>query len=493
MGAAGPARQLGVRSVLVALLLSISRRKVAHLASAHEICSELSIPEQIALGFLRSGDDGLSEATYRQFAHTFAEMVKVMDESPVPSFRGVAEAERAAHLAERRRGAPAGAADLLRSVVEGLLEASIPESERERGEIAVDWTDHETWARPKEADSPVPSADPDASWGHAKRNAPGAKDCGFFGYYAQVAVLAPAEGSTAPSPELIRRVVLKSPRHEPASEMAALLEAMAGGGIPIAEVLYDSGYSFKIGFGQRLRALGAELVMDLHPFDRGPKGDFEGAVCLNGNLYCPAVPERLVELGPLERGASAERTALHDRASQALDAYRFARHAGPDGDGYERVMCPAAAGRIRCPLVESSLHLGFAHPTVADAPQRPPRCCSQKTLTVPPEINVKTRQKHPYPSAAHRSSYARRTTAERAYARLCDPAGEGIRRGWCRLFGEAKNTLMYALAAVAHNVRILLAAEKAARSGRRPRMRRRRHQPPVHTAEPSSPGEPAPG
>src|ERR1019366_7043833 len=69
-----------------------------------------------------------------------------------------------------------------------------------------------------------------------------------------------------------------------------------------------------------------------------------------------------------------------------------------------------------------------------------------------------------YPSPVHRRSYARRTAAERAYARLADPAGEGVRRGWCRLFGTAENALMYSLAAVVHNVRILESRERGARA-----------------------------
>jgi hypothetical protein len=28
--------------------------------------------------------------------------------------------------------------------------------------------------------------------------------------------------------------------------------------------------------------------MDLHPHDRGTKGTYNGAICFNGALYCPA-------------------------------------------------------------------------------------------------------------------------------------------------------------------------------------------------------------
>jgi hypothetical protein len=461
---AGPPRQLGTHSVLVGILLSISTAKVAHLASAYRALCDLPIPDQIRLGVARHSRNGLKIATYRQFEHSFSQMMAPVDPSPVPSFRGVAPTGRAQYLAERRKGIESACKQaMLFALTDALLEASIPEKDRSRRCLAVDWTDHETWARPKDKAGCQLSADPDAAWRHAKRNAPGAKDGLFFGYYAQVAVMAPEEGSKGDS-EFICRVVLKSASVEPADEMAGLLERMAGTGAGPSDVLADCGYSFKTGFSSRLRRIGADPVMDLHPFDRGPKGTFEGAVCANGSLYCPAVPEPLLSLGPLVRGASAQVVEAHDRSCAELEHYRFAPLNRPDRDGYERVMCPASAGKLRCPLVETSLTLSFSRPSIAKPPLLAPRCCRQASITVPPNVNDKTRQKHPYPSPTHRRSYARRTAAERAYARLADPAGEGVRRGWCRLFGTAKNALMYSLAAVAHNIRISESRERQDRA-----------------------------
>ena len=175
-------------------------------------------------------------------------MMAPIDPSPVPSFRGVAPTGRAEHLAKRRKGVESAVKGaMLVALTDAILEASVPEPERARRCLAVDWTDHETWGRPKDKQSGQISADPDAAWGHAKRNAPGAKDGLFFGYYAQVAVLAPEEGSKG-DPEFIWRVVLKSASVEPADEMAGLLERMAGTGAGPSDVLADCGYSFKTGF-----------------------------------------------------------------------------------------------------------------------------------------------------------------------------------------------------------------------------------------------------
>ena len=107
---------------------------------------------------------------------------------------------------------------------------------------------------------------------------------------------------------------------------------------------------------------------------------------------------------------------------------------------------------------------------MSNPPSELPRCCAQERITVAPQVNEKTRQKHDYAGPAHRDSYARRTAAERTYASMADPSVGGIRRGWCRLFGRAKNALMYALAVLVRNVRILesLERQRRKRNGRNP-------------------------
>jgi hypothetical protein len=285
ISSSGPHRQLGPRAVLLGILLSISTSKVAHLAAAYRCLCDLPVFDQVRLGVARHTREGLKIASYRQFEHSFASMIKPIDPSPVPSFRGVAPLERAGYLAKRRAGIETATKEaMLIGLIDALLEASVPKAQKRHRCLAVDWTDHESWARPRDKLSQEISADPDAAWGHAKRNAPGAKDALFWGYYAQVAVIAPKEGEDG-NLELISRVVVKSAGIEPADEMAELLERMASSGKGPSDVLADCGYSFKNGFSRRLRSIGAEPVMDLHPFDRGPKGTFEGAICANGSLY----------------------------------------------------------------------------------------------------------------------------------------------------------------------------------------------------------------
>jgi len=260
---------------------------------------------------------------------------------------------------------------------------------------------------------------------------------------------------------------------------------MVRSGVALGDVLNDSGYSHRIPehWALPLRALGADLVMDLHPHDRGTQGTHHGAICWNGNLYCPATPKALFTLEPLARGVSEEETAAHDGRSAELARYKLGRISADDADGFHRVACPAIAGKVRCPRRAESMALSAERPEIVPTFEEPPTCCTQKTITVPPSINAKTRQKHDYPSRAHRLSYGRRSAAERSNSTVKDPASNDISRGWCRLMGLTSMTLMLTCLFVVRNQRILASFEaRVAEDQRRlalglaPRTRRRRRQ-----------------
>jgi hypothetical protein len=493
----GRPRQLTTKAVLLAVMLALDAGRPAQLMAAWRALSDLALADQLSLGFAQSKDGACHRATYRQLSDTFSVICDAIDPTPVPSFRSVTNGQRALHLAAARTGVDAEAkAALLDGVGDALLEASVPARyKRASCSLAVDWTDHETWSRARPVEDPQPANDPDASFGHAKRNAPGAKDYLFFGYYAQVATMVHDEKGP-PVPELVRRIALAAPRLDPAGVMAKTLLRLANDGIALGDVLADCGYSNRHPetFAAPLRRAGAALVMDLHPGDRGQRGTFEGAIAANGALFCPGTPAPLLDLGPLSRGANAEQRAAHDARFAELARYKLSALNAPDDDGYQRVICPAAALKVRCALKESSLALSFDRPSVSNPPAEPPRCCAQRSITVPPQVNEKTRQKHDYAGPAHRVSYSRRTAAERTYASLADPSVGGIRRGWCRLFGLAKNTLMYALAVVVRNVRIVESFERREAQEAQttslgpPRRRSRRHQ----RDKPAPPGQPVP-
>jgi hypothetical protein len=255
---------------------------------------------------------------------------------------------------------------------------------------------------------------------------------------------------------------------------------MPGQGIPLGDILGDCGYSHRdaSAWAIPLRAAGARLVQDLHPHDRGPKGTHDGAIISNGNLHCPQTPRPLLELGPLARTATKDQATDHDRKTAELSRCKLGRITAYDQDGYHRVQCPAAMGKIRCPLRPASMTLDRERPEILQPPEHPQACCTQQTITVPPGVLAKTAQKHDYPSAPWRRSYARRTGAERGFATVKDPASND---GWCRLMGLAPPMLAVTCLLVVRNQRILASwnarqeeSQRRAAAGLPPKTRKRR-------------------
>lgn len=454
-------RQLRVRTLLVGMLAAAADGRPAHLSRVHEALLSLTEPEQRRLEVIADWKDGPHRITYRQVERTFSLVAGAL-------------------TCEEPDGRPS---ETLAAVLDALLEAGVEVcGEPRTNSYAVDWTDTESFSRPPKKDAGC--ADPEAAWGHRRGDSPGEVDERFFGYYLQVVTSVEEEGGPAVA-ELVRRILLTSCKVDPPAALVPVLERMAMSGIEIGDVLADSGYAYRVPetWALPMRRLGIELVQELHPADRGPKGTHMGAIRANGNLYCPATPTALLELGPLHRGASEAETATHDRKAAELFAHKLGPVAGYDADGYRRVACPAARGKLRCSLRTGSTGLDHTRPEVISPPEHPPTCCAQQTITVPPQVNAKTAQKHDYPSPSHRRSYARRSAAERAYATVKDPASNNLSRGWCRLMGLTPIALFAATVFVARNLRVADAfaareaeEERRAAKGMPPKRRRRRRQ-----------------
>ena len=188
----------------------------AQLEAAWRALDSLAVADQLSVGFAQSKGGECHTASYRQVSDTFSVLCRGIDPTPVPSFRGVPDQERVLHLAAARSSVDTeAAAARLDAVSDALIEASVPAAYKSASSsLAVDWTDHETWSRARPVEDLQPANDPDASFGHAKRNAPGAKDYLFFGYYAQVATMVRDEGGAA-VPELVRRIAVHAPASTP--------------------------------------------------------------------------------------------------------------------------------------------------------------------------------------------------------------------------------------------------------------------------------------
>ena len=343
-------RQLRVRTLLAGMLLSQADHRPAHLTRVRDALIALPAADQARLGVTEDWKAGPHQLTYRQTERTFGLVTGALAKD-VPD------------------GTPS---EILARICDDLLEASIPSQYKQASRaLAVDWSDVETFSRPPPHGT-SDCADPEASWGHRNGGGPGQDSELFFGYYLSAATMMREEHGPA-VPELTRRMTVCSCQADPARALVPVLTAMPGDGIPLGDILADSGYAHRDaeGWAIPLRQAGAQLIQDLHPSDRGPRGTHEGAIIANGNLYCPVTPRLLLELGPLARDATPEETAAHDTRSAELARYKLGKITADDTDGYHRVICPAVMGKIRCPLRPASMRLtaatGDPHPAGAPA------------------------------------------------------------------------------------------------------------------------------
>ena len=312
-------RQLTARTLLTGMLLVLDDRRPAFLTEVHAALIALPQPDQARLGVTVTWKTGPHQLTYRQVEHTHRLVAKALSkDSP--------------------DGAPS---DDLQAVCDRLLEASIPARHKQAPRsLAADWTDVESWSRPPRHGT-TECADPEAHWGHRTVNLPGPNGELFYGWYLSIAVMVRDENGP-PAPELARRMTVCSCARDPARVLAAVLLRMPQAGTPLGDIIDDSGYAHRDAeaWAIPLRRAGAQLVQDLHPHDRGPRGTHQGAVIANGSLYCPQTPRTLLELAPLPPAATAGQTAVHDQQTAELARYKLGRHTADDTDGYHRAWLP---------------------------------------------------------------------------------------------------------------------------------------------------------
>ena len=96
----------------------------------------------------------------------------------------------------------------------------------------------ETFSRPPSRGT-SDCADPEASWGHRSGGGPGQDSELFFGYYPCRHHVREEHGP--PVPELARRMTACSCRHDPARALVPVLTSMPADGIPLGDILADSG------------------------------------------------------------------------------------------------------------------------------------------------------------------------------------------------------------------------------------------------------------
>jgi len=118
---------------------------------------------------------------------------------------------------------------------------------------------------------------------------------------------------------------------------------------------------------------------------------------------------------------------------------------------------PGKAGKLKCELCPLSEHYPADRP-VAENPgslTTAPKCCRQATIVVPGPVLAKLRQRDPWRSPKWIDSYARSSAIENIFENLRSQSTQNITRGFCRVVGLVKTSLMLAFEAVAANIGLL--------------------------------------
>jgi hypothetical protein len=203
--------------------------------------------------------------------------------------------------------------------------------------------------------------------------------------------------------------------------------------------------------------LGIDVIKDLHPNQRGMQGSHKGAVAVDGQYFCPLLPDDLVEIkGPDLFGKAESRQAVFDEAERR-QRWALAQHGSPNPDGSCRWKCPAAAGKVRCPLKPESMQLPLHTPTMyptRELKENPPPVCAQKTVTLEREPIAATSQPVPlYTEEWYDLFKRRRRVVETAFSLVKDPGKEHLARGKIRVMGLAKTAFLTAFLFMAVNLR----------------------------------------
>lgn len=449
-GPGGRPRQLPVRTLAAAIIAMSLDGKPEYLTEVYLWLLRLEPELRLALGVdVVRADGSRKHLSYRQVEYLYNRTLQLMDSSPVRRRRrdeSIEDWQKRTKAAASTGSRARELDDRLNRFTDLILGASTPDDMQAHPHHAVDATDVEAWTRRTKEER---LRDSNAKYLRRPSDGPGEKDDIYVGYRKVTAVTVRADDGP-PVPEYC--VSLRITTEDEAPTSLEMFEDMKDRGVPTGDVLADSKYPYAIGWSQAMRSMGYDLVVDLHTGDRGMQGTEQGALVVDGSLFCPKTPAELLALEAL-RNDTAKKPELEAMWAER-ERFRFSTKGRADEDGYQRYQCPAATGKIRCPLMPDSMARSADRPTVLNPPATPPTCCTQLSITAPPSVAPKTRQKHPYGSQSWQTSFNRRTAVERDNGRNEDAAIVDLSRGRIRVQGRAKTQFFHALAQAATNIQM---------------------------------------
>lgn len=372
----------------------------------------------------------------------------------------------------------------LTEIANSLVAASIPAAVEPTGSIAIDATDHETWAARRsrstiptspdanDADAPsMPSkaafwprvgvygrlqhsVDPDARDGYRSGKNMERKNI-FLGYHIHIAVDIPILGG-APITPMARAIdVVPAGESSPAAGLR-IIDSLSAQDTPVDHVIADRGYTYgtAAAWASPLIERGITQTLDLHANQHVTRpGPIPGTIMVDGGLFTSSLPKRLQALTRPNLGANAAEKAASAEEFDRRLPYLFAPYGPAYPDGRHRYRGPALTGRLRCPNVPTSMRAAHAVPLSTCESGQP--CACGKTVTLNAE-HCRERQRYTYGTTKWLADYGRRSGIESYNGSLKIHHGS-LRRDCIRVMGLAKNTLFLGLLVAACNMSLVAA------------------------------------
>lgn len=364
----------------------------------------------------------------------------------------------------------------LDDIFDALCDATQPDEASRTWSLALDSTDIQSWGRRRSVRSQSAPSDPDARWrGNSASKSPWKQP--LYGYDLTAAVAAPdVVGEDVPL--VARRVRLRPATQDVVKiglDAVAAAAVMQGG---LGDVVADRAYSRRhdgTDFALPVRALGGEPVFALRTDQLGVSGTAHGAIIIDGSPFSPSVPKNLHNIKPPPVGAPLSAIVAYQQQVAKRAQHALVPHGKRNHNGDADYRCPAAAGKLRCPLVPASMTPTMATPTALTAPKaaRAGSVCANATKRFT-AADIPLAQQDLHGTREWYNSWNRRNRVEGYFGNIKDEANESLRRGIVRVRTQEKLGLWLAFAVAAANIRL---AEAYRRRKATPAPKRKRGRP----------------
>lgn len=233
---------------------------------------------------------------------------------------------------------------------------------------------------------------------------------------------------------------------------ADVVEGIVLRGTPVTDVVADRAYTtvYPENFHYRVRKTGADLVLDLHPNQRGTLAITDGVIAVDGTFFPDWLPEQMRFLPAISPFDPPGRRLAAREKYDSRAAFAFRRNRTYP-DGREQWIGPAAGSRptARCVNWTRSMRAARKLPRT---PCRPgDSCACGRCITFGVDVIPRIRQREPWNTTAWQDDYGRRPMVETGNSILKHHFLK-LQRHFTRVCGLHKNAFLLAFAIVGANV-----------------------------------------